>query len=414
MPNFRYSGRDAHGNKVSGSLEAKTVDEVAMKLLADHITPISIAQAQQKKRPNSGRASAKGRRLAWLQRFSSKVSLEELSIFSANMAIMIEAGVPIVTATKQLALTAQTKRLATILTDIAERLQTGQSMADCIKRHKKTFPVIYANLVEVGESSGQLEAAFSQLASYLQNESSTRKRLKSAMRYPKLVVTALIGAMAVINIFVVPSFSSFFTSMNRELPAATRILIAVSNFFVNYWPLLLVVVVAAILICRAYVATPQGRYVWDRYKLKLPIFGKLLQHIILTRFSWSFSLMLKSGVPLLQGLTLVSQASESQFIAKKIAGIRDDIEGGHSLSQSIANSQLFNPLMMQMILVGEESGRTSEMFAKIAETFERETDYTIAHFSDLLEPTLLVCMGGMVLILALGIFMPMFSMMGTV
>lgn len=164
---------------------------------------------------------------------------------------------------------------------------------------------------------------------------------------------------------------------------------------------------------RLFLRSPGGLYIWDKKKLSLPIVGKLLTHIMLTRFAWSFSLMLRSGVPLLEGLTLVSKSAGNAFIADKVHAIRDDIESGKTLTQAIANSGLFTTMTLQMISVGEEAGRTADMFDKIALTYEKDTDYTIQKFSDMLEPTLLVCMAGMVLVLALGIFMPMYGMMGT-
>ncbi|MDF1654128.1 MAG: type II secretion system F family protein [Coxiellaceae bacterium] len=409
MPNFSYTGRDAHGNKVNGVIEAAASDAVAAQLFAKHITPISISQ-KAVAAPAGEKKSSTSITLPAI--FNRKVKLEELAIFSQNMAVLLDAGVPIVTSVKQLGSTATSKALKAALLAIAEQLEEGQSLTKVIRSYPQVFPNIYANIIEVGEGSGQLEESFNQLAKYLYTEADTRKRIKSALRYPKIVVTALVAAVAVINVFVVPAFSSFFKSMGQDLPWATRVLVGSSDLFINYWPLMLITIAVIFIGVRLFLKSPKGRYIWDKRKLRLPIVGQLLRHIMLTRFAWSFSLMLRSGVPLLQGLTLVSKSAGNAFISDKVFAIRDDIEGGKTLTQAIANSNLFTSMTLQMILVGEESGRTADMFEKIAVTYEKDTDYTIQKFSDMLEPTLLVCMAGMVLILALGIFMPMYGMMG--
>ncbi len=412
MPNFSYTGRDAQGKKVSGVIEAAGTDGVAAQLLAKHITPISIVPKSAAAASTAGKekSTISFSLPAFLER---KVKLEELAIFSQNMAVLLDAGVPIVTSVKQLGSTATSKALKSALLTIAAQLEEGQSLTKVICQHPKVFPTIYANIIEVGEGSGQLEESFSQLARYLYTEADTRKRIKSALRYPKIVVFALIAAVAVINVFVVPAFSSFFKSVGQDLPWATRVLIGSSDLFVNYWPLMLLFIAVIFIGTRLFLRSPGGLYIWDKKKLSLPIVGKLLTHIMLTRFAWSFSLMLRSGVPLLEGLTLVSKSAGNAFIADKVHAIRDDIESGKTLTQAIANSGLFTTMTLQMISVGEEAGRTADMFDKIALTYEKDTDYTIQKFSDMLEPTLLVCMAGMVLVLALGIFMPMYGMMGT-
>lgn len=415
MPNFNYVGRDAHGNKVNGLIEAATKDAVAGELMAKHIIPLSISDAVVggKAHVHAGQSSSsKSRSFKLPAVFTSKVKYEELAIFSQNMSVMLEAGVPIVTAVKQMAITSSHHALKKCLVEIAEQLQQGQSIAKVIRQYPKVFPQLYANIVEVGESSGRLDESFDQLSTYLQNASATRKRIKAALRYPKIVVAALVAAVAVINVFVVPAFANFFKSSGQQLPLPTRILIGMSDVFVAYWPAMLIVIAVACIAVRVSLRTKAGRYMWDRRKLQLPGIGQLLKHIMLTQFAWSFALMMRSGVPLLQGLDLVAKSSGNAYVASKVLRIKTDIEEGRTLTQAIGASHLFSSMMLQMILVGEESGRTADMFEKIALSFEKQTDYTIQRFSDMLEPTLLVFMAGMVLVLALGIFLPMYGMIG--
>lgn len=414
MPNYSYIGRDARGNKVNGIIEAPSKEAVAAQLFAKHITPLTIIDkavgGQAKTTTRSSKSANFELKIPKFMR--PRVKLEELAIFSQNISIMLDAGVPIVTAVKQLALTSSHLSLKESLEEIAEQLQAGQSLAKVIRQYPKVFPDLYANIIEVGESSGRLDESFAQLATYLQNDAATQKRIKSALRYPKIVVSALIAAVAVINVFVVPAFANFFKTVGKELPLPTRILIGMSDFFVHSWPYLIALIVIAVVVIRSFLRSNVGRMIWDRRKLQLPVFGQLLTHIMLTQFSWSFSLMLRSGVPLLQGLDLVAKSASNAYITDKIHTIKRDIEEGRTLTTAIKNSKLFSSMMMQMILVGEESGRTADMFEKIAISYEKHTDYTIQRFSDMLEPTLLIFMAGMVLVLALGIFLPMYGMMG--
>jgi MSHA biogenesis protein MshG len=409
MPSYSYKGRNAEGKVEAGIFEGVSADDIANKLMAKKIIPTDIRAKVVSAASNKKGASRKG---ITLNLGMGRVKLEELSIFSQNMATMLDAGVPIVTAVKQLAETSSSHKLAKALADVADHLQSGQTMTSALRKHPRVFSGMYCNIIDVGENTGQLETAFDQLSTYLINEANTHKRIKSAMRYPKIVITALIAATAVINIFVVPKFSAFFSTMGKKLPFATQLLISSSDFFINYWYWIVIILGLGIFAMRLVLATPAGKEKWDRYKLKMPVFGKLLMHILITQFSWSFSLMLKSGMPILRGLQLVEESTQNAYFKSHVRQIRLDIQSGKTLPQALAISGIFSTLVLQMIMVGEESGKTADMFAKIAQSYEKDTDYQIQKFSDMLEPTLLIFMGLMVLVLALGIFMPMYSMIG--
>ena len=263
----------------------------------------------------------------------------------------------------------------------------------------------------MGENTGQLEDAFAKLASYFEREQETRKRIKTALRYPSFVLIAIAAAVVILNIFVIPTFADMFSKLGAELPWATRALIASSNFFLEYWPHMLIGILAIIFGVRGYLKTPKGEFNWDKLKTRLPIVGSIIERSILARFSHSFAIVLKAGVPMTTGLTLVSEAVDNTFMAKKIIAMRGAIESGESLLRSAVASTLFTPLVLQMIAVGEETGRVDELLEEVGQYYEREVDYDLSTLTAKIEPILIAIVAAMVLVLALGIFTPMWDMM---
>jgi MSHA biogenesis protein MshG len=237
-----------------------------------------------------------------------------------------------------------------------------------------------------------------------------RQRVKSALRYPMFVMIAMIGAIVVVNVFVIPQFQKVFDSFHTELPLVTRILIGFSKFTVNYWPLIVGLVVAAVFGARSWVNTEKGRYEWDRRKLKLPIAGKIILKGTMSRFARSFALASRSGVPIVQGLTTVSQTVDNAYLAARIEQMRDGVERGESILRTANAAGVFTPIVLQMISVGEETGSLDELMDEIAQMYEREVDYELKTLGAQIEPILIVFLGIMVTILALGIFLPIWDL----
>ena len=242
-------------------------------------------------------------------------------------------------------------------------------------------------------------------------EKDTRRRISSAVRYPVFVLTAISIAIVVLNIFVIPVFADLFSKFGADLPWATKILIGTSNFFLEEWPFIIIFSLGAVIGIRYYINTEAGRFKLDRFKLCIPLIGSILERAILARFSRSFALMLNSGVPLIQALELSSQAVGNSFMAKNIRGMREGIQRGESLLRSGVQSEMFTPLVLQMIQVGEETGQVDEMLNEVADFYEQEVDYDLKNLSSYIEPILIACIAGLVMILALGIFLPMWDMM---
>jgi MSHA biogenesis protein MshG len=270
--------------------------------------------------------------------------------------------------------------------------------------------VFYISLVRVGETSGRLEEVFHQLATYLQREKKTRDQIKSATRYPVFVLVAFTAALGIINVFVVPAFANMFSQFGAELPLPTRILVAMSDFTVHRWELLLGIVVALVAGLRVYVRSDDGRYRWHKLQLRVPLMGRVLYQAALARFSRLFALVQASGIPIVTGLSVVARALDNDFIQERVLSMRDGIERGDSLSHTAAATGIFDHLVLQMLQVGEESGATDELLREVADYYDMEVDYAVDKLSAAIEPTLTLLLAGLVFLLAAGIFLPMWDL----
>jgi len=407
MAAFSYIGRNAQGAQVKGTLEAGNTRGVAEQLARQQIIPTSITPAKGKAAATSGDSNAID--INELLGFSV-ISLDDLIVLCRQMYALMRSGVPILRAINGLAESSTSPKLRTVLSDIATQLEGGYALSSALNQHKKVFSSLFISIIHVGENTGQLDSSFLKLATYFEREQETRKRIKAAMRYPSFVITAILVAIVILNIFVIPTFASMFAKLGADLPLATKILINSSEFFLNYWPHLLVATIALIFGVRYYVRTETGKYQWDKRKLKLPVVGSVIERSILSRFTHSFSIVLRAGVPMTTGLSLVADAVDNDYMRDKILGIRSGIESGESLLRTAMSSELFTSLVLQMIAVGEETGRVDELLEEVGDYYEREVDYDLSTLTARIEPILLVVVAGMVLVLALGIFTPMWDM----
>ena len=377
-------------------------------MLSQNIVPLTIVESKKRSAENEG----DGFDITRL--FQQKVGLDEMIIFSRQMYSLLKAGIPIIRAIKGLSENASHKRFQEILKDIADQLEQGRSLSSSMAKYEKVFTRLTISVVVVGENTGKLDDVFLQLALYFEREQETRKRIKSALRYPTFVLIALAIAMFILNLFVVPVFTQMFERFDTELPIMTRVLIGTSNFFVNYWWLLIIVIVGGIFAVKQYVNSTNGRLKWDKFKLKLPIVGSIIERSLLSRYSRSFSMILRAGVPLTAGLSLTADAVDNAHMQKRIKEMRQGIEKGESLLRVSKNSELFSTLVLQMIAVGEETGRLEPLLEESADYYEREVDFDLKSLTAKIEPILIGFVAVMVLILALGIFTPMWNMMSAV
>ncbi len=401
MPIYHYKARNSRGESVSGDMDAATTESVAALLLNSGVTPVDITEVIEKEDALKDIQS-------WLGR--SKPSIDDLIHFCRQMYSLNKAGVPIIRGITGLAETMRNPVLADILTGIKDDLESGKELSLAMSKYSDVFPTIMVSLVRVGENTGKLDEAFLQLATYLELERDTRNRIKAALRYPSFVIIAIAIAIAIVNIWVIPAFSKVFAGKGMVLPWQTKVLLATSEFFVAYWPMMLLAIVIGFVGVRYYVRTDEGRYFWDRLKLKLPLVGDLIHRATIGRFARAFAMSVGSGVPLIQALTVVSRAVDNEYVGSRILSMRNGVERGDTLTRTASATGLFTPLVIQMLAVGEETGAVDHMLEEAADFYEREVDYDLKNLTTAIEPILLIAVGILVLILALGIFLPMWDL----
>lgn len=410
MASFSYVGRNASGGQVKGKLEAANSLAAAEQLSRQSITPVSINEVAGKANDSGSLATANVGDLLGF----SRVSLDELIVFCRQMYALMRSGVPILRAINGMAESSTSIPLQKALIEIAGLLEGGYALSSALNQHPKIFSPLFISLIHVGENTGKLDESFEKLSSYFERELETRKRIKTALRYPSFVIIALVIAVTILNIWVIPTFATMFSKLGADLPWATKLLISSSNFFVNYWPYMLIAIVAAVIGLRFALNSEKGRYWWDKRKIKLPIVGSIIERSVLSRFAHSFAIVLKAGVPMTSGLNLVADAVDNSFMREKIIAMRVAIESGESLLRSSVASTLFTPLVLQMIAVGEETGRVDELLLEVGDYYEREVDYDLSTLTAKIEPLLIIVVATMVLLLALGIFTPMWDMMSAI
>ncbi|MDP1532791.1 MAG: type II secretion system F family protein [Rubrivivax sp.] len=402
MNAYAWRGRNQRGEVITGALDAESEDAVADHLLATGVTPVAITRKSA-----SATAPTGG---GWQALRAAPVDLHDLLLFSRQMHTLQRAGVPILRALAGLQASTSKRSLTLLLEDLRAALDQGRELATAMARHPRVFGAFYVAMIRVGEMTGRLTEAFGRLAEHLEFEIDVRERVKQALRYPCLVLVAIGIALVVINIFVIPTFATVFAGFKAELPLMTRVLLGFSAWMLRWWPLLLAAAIGAAWGVKAWLATPQGRYRWDRLKLRLPIAGPIVLKATLARFARSFAMASRSGVPISRAMTVVAQTVDNAFIGERIEQMRDGVERGESLSRCAAAAGVFTPVVLQMIAVGEETGELDTLLVEIAQMYERETDYAIKGLSSAIEPVLLVVIGALVLVLALGVFLPLWDL----
>ena len=400
MPKFAFSAKNAQGIATSGVREAANPGALAQELVLLGMTPLAI-------KPESEASSTL---LPAAEDLNKAMSLDELIIFSHQMSSLMRAGISIVRALHGLSESQKTPRFAAILQDVAKQLEGGVDVATGLRRFPKVFNELYVSVIHVGENTGRLDIAFRQIARYLEAERETRRRVNSATRYPLFVIASLFGAVIVLNVFVIPAFAGVFAKFKADLPWQTQVIVAVSDFFVAYWPLLLALTVGATIAVRSYIKTDNGRLMWDRAKLKLPLLGSIFERINMARFCQTFAMVTRSGLPITQGLTVISRAIGNEYHAQKVNQMREGIERGAGVFVTARESRMFTPVVLQMIAVGEETGSMDELLEQAAQFYEEEVDYDLKSLTEAIEPILIIGIAILVLIMALGVFLPLWDL----
>jgi MSHA biogenesis protein MshG len=405
MAYFRYRGRSARGDLLTGRLEADSVNAVAARILNLGITPIEIGPDQLE--------VANLQQL--LQRFGAgRPKTTDLVLFARQMYSITKAGLPLLRGLRGLAQSTNNTVLRDALHDVLQSLESGRDLASSLARHADIFPPLFLSMVRVGESTGTLDGAFLRLCEYLSQDQDVQDRVKNAIRYP-LIVMGVIGiAIAVITVFVIPNFAPLFKVLGNDIPWPTRVIMGTSNFVRGHGLALIVAGVLGAVGFRRWLKTAAGRFRWDRFKLRVPVLGDLLHQSVLSRVTRSLAISLSAGLPMIQALTLLSRSAGNEYLAERLLHIRNAVERGDGLSRASTTAGIFPPLVLQMIAVGEETGELTQLLEEISGFYQREVDYRLRNLAALIEPLLIIAVGGMVLILALGVFLPMWNMIAKV
>ena len=398
MPNYTYKARDKYGALFTGSIETTGMDAVAVQL--DHLgyIPISI---QPKKESFSLQD--------WFNDLSG-VPPQELIIFTRQLATLISAGLSYLATFQALIDQTENKLLKRVIEAVRRDVEQGSTFSDALTKHPKIFNGLYVNMIRAGEAGGVLDEILDRLASLAEHDAETRNRIKAATRYPKIVLLVLTVAFGALVAFVIPRFAALYDKFNVQLPLPTRILIGINFVIQNYGYWLLGGAVLLFFGVRWYLNTPSGRLWWDGLKIRLPIFGPIFLKTSLSRFARVFGTMTRSGLPILQTLEIVSDTVGNVVIARAVDNIRDSARQGRGLVEPMRVSRLFPAVVLQMVAIGEGTGKMEEMLMKISDYYDSDVEYSIRNLSTSLEPLMLTIIGGAVLFLALAIFLPWWNL----
>jgi MSHA biogenesis protein MshG len=403
MAAFAYRGRDARGGLVTGKLEGADSGAVADQLLAIGVTPVEITPA--------GAVQMEVEAPAWWRRLTAPPITEvDVMLFSRQMYALLKAGVPIMRALAGLQQSTLNRSLAEVIADMRASLDAGRELSAAMRSHPRVFSPFYASVIRIGETTGGLDEAFLRMFEYMEFDKEIRDRIKAAVRYPLIVLAVIAVAIAIVNFAVIPAFAKIFEAQKVPLPLLTQLLVGMSNFFLAYWPALLIGLVAAVAGTRLYIGTQQGRYWWDRYKLRLPVAGPIILRATLARFARGMALAIRAGVPIVQAMSVVAEVVANSYMAVRIRHMRDGVERGESVLRTASASAIFTPVVLEMIAVGEETGELDDLMAEVADMYEREVDYEIKNLAANIEPILTIALGVMVLILALGVLLPIWGL----
>jgi type II secretory pathway component PulF len=380
-------------------MEARGREAVAEQLSGQGFIPVQIeAQAQPLLRPG-------------LLPDFIRVKPQDLIVFSRQLSTLMSAGIPFMQSLATMEKQTENPRLQGTIGDLRRDIEAGGTFSDALAKHPKIFSRLYVSMIRAGETAGILDDILNRLAFLAEHDAETRARVKAAVRYPLIVVVAISLAFVFLVSFVIPKFATIFERFKTELPLPTRILIGINYVVQHYWYFLVPGVALLLWGLVRYAGTTQGRWHWDRLKLKLPVFGILFQKVALSRFARVFSVMQKSGLSMLLTLEIAGETVDNVVLARVMEEMRESLREGKGLHEPMEASGLFPPLVVQMMAVGEETGQIDTMMNKVSDYYDMDVEYALRNLSTMIEPILLLFVGGMVLLLALGIFMPMWNML---
>ena len=397
MAQYTYKARDKYGKLIKGNIEAASPLAAERQVEKLELIPISIEE------PAAGLS---------LEGFLPDISLfggiskKDVIVFSRQLATLYQSGVPFGKSIDSLMEFSRNKAFKGVLAEIKKDVEGGQTLSNSLAKYPKVFSEIYVNMVAVGETTGLLYDILMRMAMILEKQEALKTKVKSATFYPKIVISAIIIAVVILVGFVIPKFAMLYKSFNVPLPLETRILVAISNYFTAYWYIFLIAAAALVLGVKFYLNTNSGRLWWDKNKLKIPIFGSIFYKSMMSQFTRIFGLLFQSGLPVSRAFELMRNAVNNKYFTAKIDEIHENITKGQSITDSFKNSKIFSGIVIQMVSVGEETGHIDEMLAKVSDYLDEDLDRQLNTLQASIEPILLTIIFGMVLFLALAIYLP--------
>lgn len=399
MPKFRWKGKDSNGVEVSGVMVADSKEVVTLQLRRQKITPIKVSVSLKDleiKIPGLG----------------ERITERDVVVFTRTFATMVDAGLPLVQCLEILAEQTENPRFSKAIQDIGQSVESGSTYADALRKHPKIFDDLYCNMVEAGETGGILDTILNRLAGYMEKSISLKRQVRSALVYPSVIVAVALGVVVFLMYAVVPTFEEIFTSLGATLPLPTQVTIAMSKFVQNNIVLIIALIIGGVIGFRYLRKTDKGLKMTDAMLLKMPIFGLLLRKVAVAKFTRTLSTLIASGVPILEGLEITAKTSGNKIIEDAILKTRVSISEGKTISEPLAATEVFPPMVTQMIAVGETTGALDSMLEKIADFYDEEVDITVQNLTQLLEPAMMVFLGVSVGFIVISMYMPMFSLVG--
>jgi len=406
MPNFFYIARDKSGKKITGAEEAPHPDELISRLQARNLLVINILpEITGKELGLKPEVAIQGR----IGHKHYRVSADDLVLFCRQLATLLGAGVSILKSLQIISKQVSSRKLQIIIKDLEKNMEAGLSLHEAMAKHSKIFPELWVNLTESGEASGNLAMILSRLAGYLERNAAFRAKVISALIYPVILFIAGIGALTFLMVKIIPTFATLFSGFNMTLPFLTRILILISNFIRKFILLILISIGFIIFLFRRYIKTKAGRKRYEKFIFNLPLFGEFFRILVAEKFTAGIATLLESGVPILYSLEISEHSVDNLTLSEIIKNIKDDVRSGKSLSQPLEKSGFFEPMAVQMVMVGEEIGELPEMLKKINKFYQEYIDTFLTRFTSMFEPIMLIFMGVIIGIMVIGMFLPIFQ-----
>ena len=410
MATYRYEAMNAQGQAVKQEIDANSEEEAIQKIRAMKLFPTSIKEkAGATKRGTSAAGPKKSKKSLAIGGVSNKA----LTLFTRQLSTLQDAGLPIVRSLKILEGQQKPGALKNILVEVTEDVEGGMTFSEALAKHPRAFDKLYVNMVRAGEIGGVLDAILQRLADFREKAQRLKKQIIGAMIYPAAVITVAGGILAGILTFIVPKFKKMFDELNVELPILTQVLIAFSDFVANKWYWGLAIIFGTIIVMKTLAATSGGKFILDRVKLKLPVFGTIISKATIARFTRTLGTLVASGVPILEALNITKDTAGNQVISNAIARVHDSIREGESIAEPLAQSKICDDMVVNMIDVGEETGDLDKMLLKIADQYDEDVDVAVAGMTSLIEPIMIIFLGGAVGFIVIALFLPLIKLMNS-